>query len=168
MIQYQFYPRSIAVMPEIVDIIKAFQSVQNEIDSEQFSLKSNAVLARVRPGLEQLQFSVEKGKKRNDKIDIPVLYGKNNKIVKRFSPDAISKDKAIVIEVEAGRATENNQVLKDIFEACLMDGVDYLVLAVRNIYRDHEDFNKVSVFLDALYSSNRMHLPLKGILLIGY
>ena len=74
----------------------------------------------------------------------------------------------IVIEVEAGRATENNQYMKDIFQACMMFEVEYLVVAVRNTYRGHKDFNIVYTFLETLYISSRLHLPLKGILLIGY
>ena len=70
--------------------------------------------------------------------------------------------------MEAGRATENNQFLKDIFEACMMFDVEYLVLAVRNEYRTHKDFDKIYQFLETLYISNRLHLPLKGVLLIGY
>ena len=168
MIQYQFYPRSIGVTPEISKIIDAFRAVENDIDSTQSSLSSNGVLEKVRPHLERIKFKVEKGKQKTNKIDVPVLFGRNNKVDKMFYADALSEDGKIVIEIEAGRATENNQFLKDIFEACMMYGVDYLVLAVRNVYRDHEDFNKVSVFLETLYISNRIHLPLKGILLIGY
>lgn len=41
----------------------------------------------------------------------------------------------IVIEVEAGRAVDNNQFLKDLFQACMMDGISFLVIAVRNYYR---------------------------------
>lgn len=168
MIQYQFYPRSIGVTPEIADIINAFEAVENDIDSQSSTLKSNDVLEILRPHLEKISYKVEKGKGKNDKIDVPVLFGINNQIDKMFYADALSGDGRIVIEVEAGRATENNQFLKDIFEACMMYGVDYLVLAVRNIYRSHEDFNIVSVFLETMYISNRIHLPLKGILLIGY
>ena len=168
MIQYQLYPRSIGITPEISKIIDAFRAVENDIDSTQSSLSSNGVLEKVRPHLERIKFKVEKGKQKNNKIDVPVLFGRNNKVDKMFYADALSEDGKIVIEIEAGRATENNQFLKDIFEACMMYGVDYLVLAVRNVYRDHEDFNKVSVFLETLYISNRIHLPLKGILLIGY
>lgn len=50
----------------------------------------------------------------------------------------------------------------------MMFDVEYLVLAVRNKYRTHDDFKRVYTFLETLYISNRLHLPLKGILLIGY
>lgn len=80
----------------------------------------------------------------------------------------ISADRKIVIEVEAGRTTENHQFLKDIFEASMMFSVEYLVIAVRNIYRNHNDFERIYPFLETMYITNRIKLPLKGILLIGY
>ncbi len=168
MIKYQFFPRSRGVTQEIQDIINSFKAIENQIDSETSELKSNEVLQIVRPYLEQLQYTVETGKGVNEKIDVPVLFGQDNKIDKSFYADALSADGRIVIEVEAGRATENNQFLKDLFEACMMFDVEYLVLAVRNVYRTHYDFDRVYSFLETLYISNRLHLPLKGILLIGY
>jgi len=168
MVKFQFYPRSRGVNQEIQDIIQCFKSVENQIDSEKSEYKSNEVLALVRPYLEQLGFVVETGKGTAEKIDVPVLFGPDNKIDKSFYADALSADGRIVLEVEAGRATENNQFLKDLFEASMMYDVEYLVLAVRNIYRGHFDFDRISTFLETLYISNRLHLPLKGILLIGY
>ncbi len=168
MIKYQFFPRSRGVTQEIQDIINSFKAIENQIDSETSELKSNEVLQIVRPYLEQLQYTVETGKGVNEKIDVPVLFGQDNKIDKSFYADALSADGRIVVEVEAGRATENNQFLKDLFEACMMFDVEYLVLAVRNVYRTHYDFDRVYSFLETLYISNRLHLPLKGILLIGY
>lgn len=49
-----------------------------------------------------------------------------------------------------------------------MTDVDYCVVAVRRIYRNTEDFNKVITFMDTLYSSTRLTLPLKGVLIVGY
>ena len=168
MIKYQFFPRSRGVTQEIQDIINSFKAVETQIDSETSELKSNEVLQIVRPHLEKLQYIVETGKGVNEKIDVPVLFGQDNKIDKSFYADALSADGRIVVEVEAGRATENNQFLKDLFEACMMFDVEYLVLAVRNVYRTHYDFDRVYSFLETLYISNRLHLPLKGVLLIGY
>ena len=152
----------------IQDIINSFKAIETQIDSETSELKSNEVLQIVRPHLEKLQYIVETGKGVNEKIDVPVLFGQDNKIDKSFYADALSADGRIVVEVEAGRATENNQFLKDLFEACMMFDVEYLVLAVRNVYRTHYDFDRVYSFLETLYISNRLHLPLKGVLLIGY
>ena len=58
--------------------------------------------------------------------------------------------------------------LKDLFEAIVMSNVDYYVIAVRNIYRESPDFEKVIQFVDTLYASNKLVLPLKGVLIIGY
>jgi hypothetical protein len=99
---------------------------------------------------------------------VPVLFGLNNNIDKYFNADGISNDRKIVLEVEAGRATANFAFLKDIFQACMMHGVESLILAVRNNYRGTDDFQKVYTFLETLYISSRLVLPLKGITLIGY
>ena len=168
MIQYQFFPRSQGIVGDLRRVIESFKAVEAEIDSASKELNSNAVLAKVRPFLEKNGYTVETGKGKNDEIDVPVLFGKNNNVDKSFFADALSNDGRIVIEVETGRATENNQFLKDIFEASMMFDVEYLVLAVRNVYRTHADFYIVHTFLETMYISNRIKLPLKGILLIGY
>lgn len=49
-----------------------------------------------------------------------------------------------------------------------MHDVEYLVIAVRNIYRGNKDFDKMVAFFDTLYASNRLKLPLRGILTLGY
>ena len=168
MIKYQFFPRSRGLTGEMQHIIDCFNTVNDSITSDCKDLNSNDVLAVLRPHLEQLDFVVETGKAKDMKIDVPVLFGVNNRIDKSFYADALSKDEKIVVEVEAGQATENHRFLKDIFEASMMFDVEYLVLAVRNRYRTHNDFDRVFNFLETLYISNRIHLPLKGILLIGY
>ena len=67
----------------------------------------------------------------------------------------------------------------------MMQDVDYLVIALRNEYRINNirttksgdevvkvktnyDFEEVCKFFDALYSTERLKLPLKGILIIVY
>lgn len=168
MIQYQFFPRSQGITPEIRKVIDCFLQVSAEIDSETKNLKSNEVLKCLNEPLSKIGYNVELSKSKEDKIDVPVLFGLDNKIDKSYNADALSEDGKIVIEVEAGRATENNQYMKDIFQACMMFEVEYLVVAVRNTYRGHKDFEIVFTFLETLYISSRLHLPLKGILLVGY
>lgn len=168
MIQFQFFPRSLGISPEMQLIVDCFNRVEDDISSDKNELKSNQVLSFLRPYLVQLGYSVESGKGKDEKIDVPVLFGPNNSVDKSFYADALSRDRRIVIEIEAGRATENNQFLKDLFQACMMFEVEYLVLAVRKIYRGHPDFERVYTFLETLYISNRIKLPLKGILLVGY
>lgn len=168
MLNYQLFPRSVAISEELKDVIQCFEHVYSNISSETNVKKSNEVLAELCPELEKLGYAVEKGKSDADKINVPVLFGINNNIDKCFFADALSCDGRIVIEVEAGRATENNQFLKDIFQASMMYHVEYLVLAVRNQYRTHFDFDRIYTFLETMYISNRIRLPLKGIMLIGY
>lgn len=168
MIQSQFFPRSRGFSPTMKQIVNCFEKEHDAICSENNELTSNQVLAIIRPHLEDINFRVETGKSKETKIDVPVLFGIDNKIDKSFYADALSEDGKIVIEIEAGQATENHRFLKDIFEACMMFDVEYLVIAVRNKYRSHYDFKRVYTFLETLYISNRLQLPLKGILLIGY
>ena len=168
MISYQFFPRSQGITSDIEKIIDVFQKNKDSIDSGSLTLNSNEVLNILRPDLEYINFRVESGKSYDKKIGVPVLFGLNNVIDKSFNADAVSLDGKIVIEVEAGRAVDNNQFLKDIFQACMMFEVEYLVIAVRNRYRNGNDFEKIFMFLETLYISNRLKLPLKGILLIGY
>lgn len=168
MIRYQFFPRSHGVTKEVQKVVDCFQIVDSKISSDTHTLSSNDVLEELRPELESINFIVEKGKSQKDKIHVPVLFGYNNQIDKSFNADALSEDGKIVIEVEAGRAVANNQFLKDIFQASMMFEVEYLVIAVRNDYRGTDDFKKIYSFLETLYISSRLNLPLKGILLIGY
>ena len=176
MINYQFFPRSHGVTTEIKAIIDCFKQIEPQLEEENVQRTSNEVLALVRPHLETIGFAVETGKGKEEKIDVPVLFGENNEVDKSFFADALSADGKIVIEVEAGRAVRNNQFLKDIFQACMMFEVEYLVIAVLNEYKFNSggrqtighDYQEIKPFLETLYVSNRLRLPLKGILLIGY
>ena len=49
-----------------------------------------------------------------------------------------------------------------------MVDIDYLILAVRQIYKKNQDYKKITEWLDTLFITNRIKLSLKGILLIGY
>jgi len=168
MLKYQLFPRSISVLPEIKEVINCFENNYDKIKSPENKLSSNDVLKIIRPSLEKINFKVESGKTQPDKIKIPVLFSLNNKIDKFFDADAVSEDQKIVIEVEAGRAYVNNQFLKDIFQACMMPNVEYLILAVRNDYRGNDNFKSIFAFLETLYINSRLQLPLKGIVLVGY
>ncbi len=166
--QYQQFPRSRGITKELLEVVQAFKQVEQKISSDKNTLSSNEVLACLRPHLTKIGYQVETGKTTDKKIDVPVLFGRDNHIDKSFLADALSEDGRIVIEVEAGQATENHRFLKDIFEASMMFDVEYLILAVRNKYRSHCDFDRVYKFLETMYISNRIALPLKGIMLIGY
>jgi len=175
MINYQFFPRSHGLTQEMRQVVDCFVAV-DAAKQNNLHLSSNDMLALVRPHLERIGFRVESGKKKEEKIDVPVLFGENNTVDKSFFADALSGDGRIVLEVEAGRAVRNNQFLKDIFQACMMFDVEYLCIAVLNEYSCNSsgkqllwyDYQEVKTFLETMYVSNRIRLPLKGILLIGY
>ena len=168
-IEWQLFPKNLSCPDHLKKVVDVFVDQLNNIDSTSHKkLESNAVLAFLADGFTSIGYDVEKSKKAEDKIEVPVLFGKNGKLEKSFDADAYSKELKTVIEVEAGRAVVNYQFLKDLFEACVMTDVDYCVIAVRRIYRKTEDFNKVVTFMDTLYSSTRFVLPLKGVLIVGY
>ncbi|MBO6208210.1 MAG: hypothetical protein J6O73_14890 [Lachnospiraceae bacterium] len=167
------FPKNIPPSENFRSIVKAFEDVENEIaSSPRKKMESNKVLEAVRPGLESLGYIVEKSKRADDKIHVPVLFGENGVEEKYFEADAFHADKRTVIEVEAGRAVTNFQFLKDFFEACMMQDVDYLCIAVRNEYMNgatlSKDFEKVVTYFETLYLSDRIKIALKGILVIGY
>jgi hypothetical protein len=169
MINWTFFPLSQRPNRDLRDLVDVFSRHENEIDSGSHDVQvSDEVLAKLRVSLETLGFAVERSKKKADKIHIPVLFGRNGKVEKAFEADAWHAESRIVLEVEAGRAVTNFQFLKDLFQACMMQEVDYLAVAVRNRYRSSQDYEKVFTFFDTLYKSNRMSLPLKGVLIIGY
>jgi hypothetical protein len=168
MINWQFYPKSKIIPDHLRSVVSVFEFSEEYISSETHLYASNEVLENIRLGLESLNFKVEKSKKSSDKIKVPVLFGPNGKLEKYFDADGYNKLSKTVIEVEAGRAVTNYQFLKDLFQACMMHEVDYLIVAVRKDYRGNKDFESVITFYDTLYASGRLQLPLKGILIIGY
>ena len=168
MINWMHFPKNRPLDVVSAQIVKAFESVEDDIDSYSHQLKSDEVLIAVRPGLEALGFAVEKSKKSDDLVAVPVLYGVNGRIEKSFEADGYLASAGYVVEVEAGRAVVNYQFLKDFFEACTMVDVDKLCIAVRNQYRAFNDFDRVCKFFEAMYASNRLGLPLSGLLIIGY
>lgn len=105
------------------------------------------------------------GKGRDEKIDVPVLFGENNAIDKSFYADAVNREHRIVIEVETGRAVRNNQFLKDIFQACMMFDIEYLVIAVLNEYTGGgaitHDYNEVKTFLETLSCVQQVEIASK-------
>ncbi len=168
MINFQFYPKNKQITHDLKSVVDVFKANVTKFESPKFTLESNEVLNHVANDLKNIGYRVETSKKSSDKILVPVLYGLNGQMEQRFDADAYNEEKGIVVEVEAGRAVTNYQFLKDLFEACVMSDVNYLVIAVRNKYRNSLDFKKVITFFNTLYASNRLQLPLKGVLIIGY
>ncbi len=166
-LHWQFYPKSDEAPALVLAVVTAFKTASG-IASVSSKASSNEVLDKVRPGLLKAGFAVESGKKSSEKIKIPVLFGENGSVEKSFDADAYHEEGGFVVEVEAGRGVTNNQFLKDLFQACMMQKVRYLGIAVRQTYNGNKDYEVVRRFFDTLYASQRLKLPLDGVLIVGY
>ena len=166
--KWSYFPQNKKISDDFLKIVSVFENNKNKISSDLHTLKSDEVLDTVSKDLEEIGYIVEKSKRDKDKIKMPVLYGECGVSTLNFEVDAFNENTKIVIEVEAGRAVTNYQFLKDFFEACCMVEVEYLCIAVRNIYRTQCDYQKVCDFFKAMCASDRFAFSLKGILIIGY
>jgi len=177
MIRWTYFPKNKPITKVGREIVGAFEKHEDAISSAgnnhligtgTTDSHSNSVLEKIAKSLAEIGFQVETGKKAAQKIHVPVLYGEQGKPVQSFDADAYNPDEKFVLEVEAGRAVSNYQFLKDYFQACVMVDVDYLAIAVRQVYNKQKDYETVCGFFDTLYSSGRLKTELKGILIIGY
>jgi hypothetical protein len=114
-------------------VVQAFRSEAATISSSLYELKSNEVLEAVRKHLVEAGFEVEAGKRQDEKLCVPVLFGRGGAPEKSFDADAYHRGGGFVLEVEAGRGVVNNQFLKDLFQACMMHEVKYLAIAIRQV-----------------------------------
>jgi len=172
---WKFYPTRHPAPDWAKSVLTVFDQARSTIDSEESKgLSSDECLAALRPGLEKIGFDVESGKKAEQKIRRPVLFGENGKPEVSYEVDGFHSKSNIVLEVEAGRGAANNADYRDLVRAGLMVGVDYLVLAMMREYRSGKQKQVVRSYeqtrkrLDAIYASDRLKLPLKGVLLVGY
>jgi hypothetical protein len=139
-------------------------------------MDSNAALAVVRPALVAMGFEVEAGKKAAEKIRRPVLFGEQGTEDLAYEVDAFHPENGIALEIEAGRGVLGNAIYRDLIQTSLLIDARYLVLAVLIEYH-YKSGGKAMLspnyrisrsILDAIYASNRLVLPLDGVLLIGY
>ena len=112
-------------------VVQAFKNEAKTISSASFEHNSNKVLEAIRTHLVEIGFEVESGKHRDEKVCVPVLFGRCGAAEKSFDADAYHRTGGFVLEVEAGRGVVNNQFLKDLFQACMMHEVKYLAIAIR-------------------------------------
>jgi len=165
-INFQLFPQTQKPTEVMNNVIEVFRNNQDKIDSTKNTWDSNKVLELLSDDLKRIGFDVEKDKK--NKLKFGVLYGLNGKVLKSFDVDAFHSGEKIILEIEAGRGLANNQFLKDFFEACVIPDAENLIIAVRNIYKDSNDFEKVINYFETLYASKRLKVPLKRLLIIGY
>ena len=89
-----------------------------------------------------------------------------------YDVDGFHAQHEIVLEVEAGRGAANNADYRDLIRASLMVDARYLVLAMMLHYAGGgpviKSYDRSRDKIDAIYASERLKLPLDGILLVGY
>lgn len=175
--RWKYYP-AYRRLPEFFDaLLTIFADVQASLDSrDKLGLKSDEALAVLRPALVMSGWDVEQGKRKDQRIRRPSLFGEQGLETKSFEIDAFWPDYGVALEVEAGRGARGNAVYRDIIEGSLLVDAKYMVLAVALEYHHQTSGRAVMVpsyrdatnLMDAIYASPRLTLPFEGLLLIGY
>lgn len=170
---WSYFPRNAkppAWVHQFVAVVAAREAVVST--AKESGLKSDDVLAALAPGLKALDYSVEAGKKKEQKISRPVLFGENGAPRVSYEIDAFHDELGIAVEVEAGRGAANNADYRDIVRTALILDARYLALVMPVDYRTGNQsvkaYGRTREQLDALYASDRLKLPFGGVLLVGY
>jgi len=175
--RWAYYPPRDAAPPWVSAFVGAVAAVEDELSSREVEgLKSDIALAKLRPGLEALGYRVESSKKADGKISLPVLFGEQGAPRVRYEVDAVHDELGVLVEVEAGRGARGNAVYRDLIRTSLIVGARYLALGVMIEYRHQlrgkaqsvASYSEAKDILDAIYASNRLHLPFEGVLLFRY
>lgn len=176
--QWSYFPRNTTAPEWVAPLIAAVGSAIGNIDTRPLPaedadrLTSDVVLAHVRPGLEALGYTVESGKKAEQKIHRPVLFGENGIPTVKYEVDAFHATAGIAVEVEAGRGAFGNADYRDIIRMSLMVDARFMVLMQPLAYRTGATTKSAYAssrdLLDAIYASQRLALPFEGALLVGY
>ncbi|MDE3003381.1 MAG: hypothetical protein OXU39_09605 [Gemmatimonadota bacterium] len=176
-IRFSSFPRT-EPAPEFVEalvaVFRVHEATINTRTNEK-GLSSDQVLGVLRNDLEGLGFEVERGKKRGDKIERPVLFGENGVPAVRYEIDAYHPGWRCGLEVEAGRGWMGNAIYRDLVLAMVMVDVDCFVVAVANTYKyrtggrvtANPDYENAIALADTLYSHTRVSLPYR-LTVIGY
>lgn len=179
---WTYYPRNIRPPEWVIELTESIATSRALIDTgpqiadEAVRLTSDTVLAHLRPGMESLGYLVESGKVQAQKIQRPVLFGENGRPEVMYEIDAFHDDLGIAVEVEAGRGAKGNADYRDIVRTSLLLDATFFVLMMPTTYRYKSGgkemtslaYAKTRDQLSAIYASQRLQLPFKGVLLIGY
>ena len=176
-VRFSSFPRTEPPPDFVTEILETFRGCEARIATKRLSkgLTSDQVLAELAPGLLELGFDVEQGKRRVDKIERPVFYGENGVPTLKYQIDAYHPKWRCGLEVEAGRAWMGNAVYRDLIQALIMVQVDHLVLAVPNAYKyktggrpvESSDYENTVDVAEALYGHSRVKMPY-GLTVLGY
>jgi hypothetical protein len=129
---WKYYPPRCRPPAWVQPVVAAFAAGRSAIDSASKSITSDKALAALRPGLEALDFEVEAGKKKAQKIRRPVLFGELGHEDMTYEVDAFHPGNGIALEVEAGRGARGNAVYRDLVQTSLLVDARFLALAPRS------------------------------------
>ena len=168
--RWEYFPRNVHPPQWVDSFVAEVAVIEPRISTvdQSTGLHSDDVLLELAAGLRRLGYDVESSRSAADRIRRPVLFGSNGRAEVSYDIDAFHDGDGIVVEVEAGRAPSNNATYRDIIRASLiLDAVTYR-------FTNRGQLASVPVFargldlLSALYASQRLPLPLRGVLLVGY
>lgn len=174
---WNYYPLSEMPPPWVHDFTAAVAAARPSIESsEVLDLRSDVVLSHLASALSLLGYTVETGKTTIQKVRRPVLFGENGRERVAYEVDAFHDELGIAVEVEAGRGARGNAIYRDLIRASLIVGANYLALGVMTEYRHLnkgktqrvKSYDDARDQLDAIYTSGRLKLPFRGLLLFGY
>lgn len=136
-VRFTAFPRTKPPPAFVLGVIEAFRRHEPIIATEVLAkgLESDPVLQALADDLSALGFTVETGKGRGGKVSRPVFYGENGEPTLLYEIDAYHASWKCGLDVEAGRAILGNAVFRDPFQAMVMPDVEYLCLAVPNVYK---------------------------------
>ena len=176
-IRYSTFPRTIPPQALADDVARVFRDTETSISTVLLDkgLKSDTVLNLVRPGLEQIGFTVESDKSSLGTINRPVLFGENGRPSVNYQVDAYHNDKSCGLEIEAGRAFMGNAFYRDLVQAMVMVKVETLIVAIPNTYKYKSsgkttvshDYDNACGVADALYAHSRLSIPF-DLVVLGY
>ena len=176
-LRFSTFPRTDMPPSFTTKLVEVFRVHEDEISTAKNvkGLKSDQVLAVLRPRLVELGFIVEEGKQASQKIRRPVFFGENALPDLQYQIDAYNVSWRCGLEIEAGRAWMGNAVYRDLIQAMVMVDLDCLALAVPIGYRylsakksvTSKDYENAVAVADAIYGHTRIKMPFK-LILIGY
>ncbi|MCH7970266.1 MAG: hypothetical protein IH960_04385 [Chloroflexi bacterium] len=176
--QWIYYPIQQRPPQWAIDLIEAVSTttLSKRGNASKNAGKSDQILQRLMPKLSKLGFQTEDKASKKSRISRPVLFGQQGSATITYEVDGYHPEHRIVLEIEAGRAWMGNAVYRDLVRTSLIADADYLALGVMIEYsykskgRDivSKDFSHTKDLLDAVFSSQKLILPFKGILLFGY
>ena len=176
-IRFTTFPRTESPADFLSDLVEVFERHESEISTSELAkgLTSDEVLALLRPDLVEVGFTVEAGKRSEQKIRRPVFFGENAQPSLQYEIDAWHPEWRAGLEIEAGRAWMGNAVYRDLIQALVMVNLEHLILAVPNAYKyksggrdvSSNDYENTVAVAEALYGHSRIRMPF-SLCVVGY